>query len=389
MCRRVLAALWVTGAGLSFCVRLMPANSTHAAVPPITSAVTASAVTKQPEVALTFDDGPSPYTPQILTILQRFHAHATFFVIGEYAALFAATLREALRESNEVGNHTFTHANLLGLSDGGVEGQLSSTQDAVRTVTGYAPAWFRPPYGSVDGRVSSIAASLRLRTVTWSVDTRDWSLPGVGAIAATAIAGLRPGSIIIMHDGGGNRSETVAALPSILSAVAARHLRAVTLSEMFGLQQAPVCHARSAHFRALFARLGIRARPGHPLYHAWAQQLCNGVNLGPATGRVYVASPGVRAQDFARTGHRILYYVQAHATRIQVIWPWAIGVFDAHGIQPHWGWAITRAWFQAYFRFQDYGPALGPPEMRGPVTIQRFQYGTAISRDGKVRWRGY
>jgi peptidoglycan/xylan/chitin deacetylase (PgdA/CDA1 family) len=354
----------------------------------VTSAIISSAATKLPEVALTFDDGPSPYTPQILAILQRFHAHATFFVVGEYAALHAATLRDVLHDGNEVGNHTFTHANLLGLSDGGVAGQLSSTQDAIHAVTGYTPVWFRPPYGHVDGRVSGIAASLGLRTALWSVDTRDWTLPGAGAIAATAIAGLHPGSIIIMHDGGGDRSETVAALPAILAAVAARHLQAVTLSELFRLKQTPVCHARSRDFRSQFSSLGIRARPGHPLYHAWAQQLCNGVNLGPATGHAYVAAPGVRAQNFARTGHRILYYLHAHTVVIQAVWPWAIEVFDAHGIQPLWGWAITRAWFEAYFHFHDYGPALGPPELRGLVTTQRFEYGTAISRGGKVRWRG-
>jgi peptidoglycan/xylan/chitin deacetylase (PgdA/CDA1 family) len=283
-----------------------------------------AAVTKQPEIALTFDDGPSPYTSGILSILQRFHAHATFFVIGEYAALYGPSLRAALHDGNEVGNHTFTHANLLGLSNGGVDGQLAATQNAVHAVTGYTPVWFRPPYGAVDGRVASIAESLGLRTVTWSVDTRDWSLPGSGAIAARASAGLQPGAIVIMHDGGGNRSETVAALPAILGAIAARHLKAVTLSELFGLREAPVCHARSARFRYLFSGQGIPAHPGHPLYHAWAMQLCNGINLGPATSRVYVAAPGVRAQDFARTDHRILYYVRAHTTRIQVIRPWTV-----------------------------------------------------------------
>jgi peptidoglycan/xylan/chitin deacetylase (PgdA/CDA1 family) len=358
-----------------------------AAAPPITSAIISSSITKQAEVALTFDDGPSPYTPRVLSLLRRYHAHATFFVIGEYAALYAPTLREALHDGNEVGDHTFTHANLLRLSDGGVAGQLTSTQDAVHTVTGYTPVWFRPPYGAVDGRVSTIAASLGLHTTLWNVDSRDWSLPGAGAIASAVIAGLRSGNIVIMHDGGGNRSETVAALPVILSELTRRHLQAVTLSRLFGLQQPPVCHLAGAP--AQFSRLGIRARPTHPLYRAWSDQLCHGVNLGPATSRAYVAAPGVRAQDFARTGHRLLLYVHSRTVLVQIVWAWANQVFDAHGVQPHWGWAITRAWFAAFFSSHDYGAALAPPHTLGLVTTQRFQYGVAISRKGIVTWAGY
>jgi peptidoglycan/xylan/chitin deacetylase (PgdA/CDA1 family) len=350
----------------------------------MTSAIISSSITRQPQIALTFDDGPSSYTPQVLSLLRRYHAHATFFVIGEYAALYAPTLREALHEGNEVGDHTFTHANLLRLSDGGVAGQLTSTQDAVHTVTGYTPVWFRPPYGAVDGRVSTIAASLGLHTTLWNVDSRDWSLPGTGAIASAVIAGLRPGNIVIMHDGGGNRSETVAALPAILSALAERHLQAVTLSQLFGLQQPPACHLAGAPSQ--FSRMGIRAHTTHPLYKAWSDQLCHGVNLGPATSRAYVAAPGVRAQDFASTGHRLLRYVHSRTVTVQIVWAWANQVFDAHGIQPLWGWAITRAWFAAFFSSHDYGAALAPPRTLGIVTTQRFQYGVAISRKGIVTW---
>jgi peptidoglycan-N-acetylglucosamine deacetylase len=195
--------------------------------------ILSSTVSSHKVVALTFDDGPSIYTPEVLALLRRFHAHATFFVIGLQAAMNPGEVRAELQDGNNVGDHSFTHPNLQALSDSQVAWQLQTTQDAIRSASGSPTHWFRPPYGAVDQRVSSIAASLGLQTVVWSVDPKDWTLPGADAIASRVLSAIQPGSIVIMHDGGGNRSESVAALATILPALESRGYRTVTLDDLF------------------------------------------------------------------------------------------------------------------------------------------------------------
>lgn len=184
-------------------------------------------------VALTFDDGPSSFTLQILAILRRFHAVATFFVVGARAAGDPTALRDEIRYGDRIGNHTYAHVNLRLYSDAGVREQLELTQSIVRAATHCRPRWFRPPYGAVDQRVAGVAASLGLHTVLWSVDPRDWTLPGVGAIESRVLSAVRPGSIVLLHDGGGYRGETVEALPVILRALRSEGYRFITLHDMF------------------------------------------------------------------------------------------------------------------------------------------------------------
>ena len=187
-------------------------------------------------VALTFDDGPSAYTPAVLRTLQRFHAHASFFIVGTEVRGRGAVLRRMLHEGNEPANHSLTHPMLPG------PGQLRSTSAAIRRAAGFRPCLFRPPYGAVNsGLVHSArsdlirpAGSLGMLTVTWDVDPRDWSLPAPATIAARVLHGMRRGAIVVMPDGGGPRGSTVAALRTILHGVRTRHYRAVTVSELLG-----------------------------------------------------------------------------------------------------------------------------------------------------------
>jgi peptidoglycan/xylan/chitin deacetylase (PgdA/CDA1 family) len=181
-------------------------------------------------VALTFDDGPSSYTHQVLDILERARVHGTFFVIGQQVSSRAAVLRRALAEGNAIGNHSWNHANL----SGGAGGQLSSTQAAVRRATGYTPCVFRPPYGASSSLLVGQARSLGLATVIWDVDPRDWSRPGSGAIYSNIVANTRPGSIILDHDGGGPREQTVAALPRVIATLKRRGYRFATVPELLG-----------------------------------------------------------------------------------------------------------------------------------------------------------
>lgn len=179
-------------------------------------------------VALTFDDGPSVYTRRVLRILRRFHARATFFLVGTEVRRYPGLARRELRAGNELANHSLRHSFFPS------GGDLRATNGVIRRATGFKPCMFRPPGGFVGGGLVRSALGLGMTTVIWSVDPRDWSRPGSGAIAQRALGPVRPGSIVLLHDGGGPRSQTVAALPRILRALRRRHYRLVTLSRLLG-----------------------------------------------------------------------------------------------------------------------------------------------------------
>jgi peptidoglycan-N-acetylglucosamine deacetylase len=186
-------------------------------------------------VAIGFDDGPARDTGAFVSMLERARARATFFMIGDQlGAGYRRLLLRELRDGDALGDHSFTHPNLTATA--GVEGQLQRTRAAIRVLSGYTPCVFRPPYGAYDGAVVRIARSLGLATVLWNVDPRDWALPGTGAIRRTVLSEVRPGSIIISHDGGGPRAETLAAYPGIIVALRARGYRIVTIPELLGFK---------------------------------------------------------------------------------------------------------------------------------------------------------
>jgi peptidoglycan/xylan/chitin deacetylase (PgdA/CDA1 family) len=186
-------------------------------------------------VALTFDDGPAPDTAAFVTMLERSHASATFFMIGrEVTGAFHATLARELRDGDALGNHTFTHPFLTRTGD--VQGQLATTQRAIRNVSGYSPCVFRPPYGAVDASVVATAGSQGLGTILWNVDPSDFAQPGVGAIEQRVLAQVQPGSIIISHDGGGPRGQTLAAYPAIIHSLRLRGYRLVTVPQLLGFR---------------------------------------------------------------------------------------------------------------------------------------------------------
>jgi peptidoglycan-N-acetylglucosamine deacetylase len=187
------------------------------------------------QVAFGFDDGPYPDTPAFVRMLARNHAPATFFVIGrQVSASYRATMLEALREGDALGDHTFTHTDLT--RGGDVRGQLQSTIGAIRRETGYTPCVFRPPYGSYNASVVRTARSLGLATVTWNVDPSDYLQPAPGTIARRVLAQVQPGSIVISHDGGGPRGRTLAAYPAIIRALRARGYRIVTIAQLLGFR---------------------------------------------------------------------------------------------------------------------------------------------------------
>ncbi len=179
-------------------------------------------------VALTFDDGPKPrQTAPILATLERLHASATFFVEGRHVAGNGALLREILAAGSEIANHSYDHPKRPG------RGELSATDRAIRAATGFRPCLFRPPYGLLDPAVETAALDEGLQTVLWTIDPGDDHGRGPRAVEAHAIHRARPGSIVLMHDGG-HHAQTVAALPGIIAGLHARHFRLVTVTELLG-----------------------------------------------------------------------------------------------------------------------------------------------------------
>lgn len=172
-------------------------------------------------VALTFDDGPGPYTLQVLRVLRREHVSATFFEIGRQVAADPLVTRQLAAARMSVQSHTWDHANLNRLPDKAIDTEVQRTNAAVAAATGVTPRCLRPPYGAIDSRVEQRLARDHMTPVTWNVDTVDWQRPGTARITAAAVRAARPGAIILMHDGGGNRAQTVTALPRIITGLRA------------------------------------------------------------------------------------------------------------------------------------------------------------------------
>jgi peptidoglycan/xylan/chitin deacetylase (PgdA/CDA1 family) len=188
--------------------------------------------TKGNEIALTFDDGPGPYTQQLVHVLNALHVHATFFAIGEEEQYFSAGTLLELHSGDVIGDHTETHPMMTQLSAHDQREQLLEQIYRIQLLGGPTPRLFRPPYGSFDATTLHELRQLHLLMILWSTDTSDYTRPGVAAIVHSALAGAHPGAIILMHDAGGDRSETIAALPAIVRGLRARGLRPVTVPQL-------------------------------------------------------------------------------------------------------------------------------------------------------------
>ena len=200
------------------------------------------------EVALTFDDGPDPtWTPQILDILKRAGVPATFFIVGENALTQRGLLERMVAEGHEVGSHTYTHPNLATVSPRQVRFELNANQRLFQAFTGRSLRLFRAPYfgdaepTTADEIVPALEAQERgYISVGLHVDPDDWKRPGVQAIVDRTIAGVRAsnpdrsGNIVLLHDAGGNRAQTVAALPAVIERLRAMGYRFVLVSDLAG-----------------------------------------------------------------------------------------------------------------------------------------------------------
>lgn len=177
-------------------------------------------------MVLTFDDGPDPrYTPAILDTLARHHVRAMFFVCGEMATENRDLLRRMTAEGHVIGNHTWTHPLITTLSRPAIASEIGRTSEVVQQAVGEAPLWFRAPYGAWNRAAFEIGAELGMEPLAWTVDSLDWKEPGTTAIVSRVLKGAGPGVIVLNHDAGGNRSQSVQGLATYLPQLLARGYR--------------------------------------------------------------------------------------------------------------------------------------------------------------------
>ncbi|MGW1934030.1 polysaccharide deacetylase family protein [Streptomyces sp. NPDC001919] len=174
-------------------------------------------------MVLSFDDGPDPrYTPGILETLRRHDCRAMFFVCGEMAVENPDLLREMAADGHVVGNHSWSHPLIPKLRPSRIRDELGSTSEVVERTLGTAPLWYRAPYGAWNRHSFEIGAELGMEPLAWTVDTLDWKEPGTDTIVRRVLDGAAPGAVVLSHDAGGDRAQSVAALrrylPELLDA---------------------------------------------------------------------------------------------------------------------------------------------------------------------------
>jgi len=188
------------------------------------------------EVALTFDDGPWPTTTQqILAELVAADAKATFFMLGKQVKGRPELAQEVFAAGMEVANHSYSHKLLARASHKTITNEIAWGASAIETAIGTRPVWYRPAGGSSNAFVLREAKRLDLRVVLWTIDPHDYRKPGARVIARRVLNNIRPGSVVLMHDGGGNRAQTVAAAKIVIKALKSRGYSMVTLSRLYRL----------------------------------------------------------------------------------------------------------------------------------------------------------
>ncbi|MCQ4083969.1 polysaccharide deacetylase family protein [Streptomyces sp. RB6PN25] len=219
--RRVL----ITGAAAAVAMTPAGAVGAHAAAPrPAPNCL----VTKC--VALSFDDGPSRYTPQLLGTLEARHAVATFFLIGPHALAYRQDVLREYRDGDAIGDHTVHHPDLTKISSARVSYEINTAAQQIASITGHRPTMLRPPYGAWNARVRSLAGKAGLSVIMWNVDPQDWKYHNTPLIERRVLAAVRPGAIIEMHD---TYATTPPAIPQILTTLKARGYSLVTLPQLF------------------------------------------------------------------------------------------------------------------------------------------------------------
>jgi peptidoglycan/xylan/chitin deacetylase (PgdA/CDA1 family) len=184
------------------------------------------------EAALTFDDGPSRYTPRLVKALRRVHASATFFPVGYAIAAYDRQFQLLRRRGYPIGDHTMNHPLLSEFPAARQAAEIDGQARLLRQSRVPYPRLFRPPYGGFDAATLALLHQRRMLMVLWSVNPEDYYRPGTRAIVRRVMGGVKPGAIVLLHDGGGDRSQTVAAVPRIVRKLRARGYRVVSVPRL-------------------------------------------------------------------------------------------------------------------------------------------------------------
>lgn len=201
---------------------------------PIPTGISRINIRNRRVVALTFDDGPSKYTKQILKILKKFKVKATFFVIGRNIRKYPRYLIKMRREGHVIGNHTFNHIYMGKAKAKVIRAEIKKTDQWIYKASKVRSKWIRPPGGSLRQSVINYVVLRGKNISLWNIDTEDWKKPPSKIIRSRVLNEIKPGQVILMHDGGGDRTNTVKALPSIIRNIKRRKYKFVTLDELYG-----------------------------------------------------------------------------------------------------------------------------------------------------------
>lgn len=194
------------------------------------------------QLALTYDDGPNdPHTFRLLEVLAKHAVKATFFLIGGFVEQRPDIVREVVKAGHVIGNHTFTHPNLIFESNGETRSQLERCTHAIEDAVGQTPRLFRPPFGGRRPGTLGIVRSLRLEPVLWNVTSYDWRIPPATKIVRTCLRQMRGGDVILLHDGshhgmGGDRAQTVIATDRLVENLHKQGREFVTIDDMIGVR---------------------------------------------------------------------------------------------------------------------------------------------------------
>ncbi|BCL76070.1 hypothetical protein JHS3_18060 [Jeongeupia sp. HS-3] len=192
------------------------------------------------QVALTFDDGPSANTPELLKVLQKHGVHATFFWLGAQVEKSPDVARDAAKQGHTIANHSYNHPYSSKLIPAVFwRDQVARTQQIMQSTLGFAPTLFRPPYGDISDSEVKLMQGQGMKVVSWSIDTRDWwvawkkGMPG--EIEKMVTDYVHPEAIVLMHDGGGPRERTIAAVDALIPKLKAQGYEFVTVDAMLGV----------------------------------------------------------------------------------------------------------------------------------------------------------
>jgi peptidoglycan/xylan/chitin deacetylase (PgdA/CDA1 family) len=194
--------------------------------------------TNKKVIAISFDDGPSEkYTKEVLDILQKYNIKATFFVMGGNVKLYPDVLKATFAAGNVIGNHSFSHPYFTGMSENAIERDLIKTNKIIYDTIHVYPTLFRPPFGIINGNLKQATSKLGLKIITWNYMVNDYDISKTTSekIATLVLNNAHPGAIMNMHDGNGDRSKTVAALPKIIVELQKRGYEFLTVPELLNV----------------------------------------------------------------------------------------------------------------------------------------------------------